>query len=93
MTVPPSAVATTDADALAAELDELAGLAARVTGMPIAVITRTEGGEAWVIAETGLPERRGEPVMTSFVREASGEGVHWVADMATDPRFADLGIG
>lgn len=89
MTVPPSAVATTDADALAAELDELAGLAARVTGMPIAVITRTEGGEAWVIAETGLPERRGEPVMTSFVREASGEGVHWVADMATDPRFAD----
>jgi PAS domain S-box-containing protein len=82
-------IAPSDADDLSAELDELVGLAARVTGMPIAVITRTEGAVSRVVAETGLPQRRGLPVMTPFVRDAVAGPVECVADMATDPRFRD----
>jgi len=89
MTEPYSAVATTDADALASELDEIAGLAARVTGMPIAVITRREGSQSWVMAEVGLPQQRGQPVLTPFAWEAAAGSVELAEDMASDARFRD----
>lgn len=72
-----------------ARMDEIAGLAARVSGMPIAVITRREGGHSWVAAEAGLPEARGKAVIAPFVRDVDVAGVEEVRDMTADPRLKD----
>lgn len=70
-------------------LDEIAGLAARVTGMPIAVITRTDGERSWVASETGLAEAHGKPVIAPFLRENAVSGVAVATDMSCDERFRD----
>jgi len=69
-------------------LDEIAGLAARVSGMPIAVITCVSGTGSRVAAEVGMPGTLGNPVLTPFVRDVSVAGVTVATDMATDPRFS-----
>lgn len=70
-------------------LDEIARLAGRVTGMPIAVVTRTDGEASWVIAEAGFPAVMGRSVITPFVRDVAVAGVTVVGDMSLDPRFSD----
>jgi len=72
-----------------ATLDEIAGLAARVTGMPMAVITRKSRNGSWVAAESGLPVVHGAAVTTPFIRDVAVEGVVVANDMTADPRFRD----
>ncbi len=81
------AVHTSDATPSDSQLDDIAALAARVSGMPMAAIIRREGEHSWVAAETGLPQARGKAVIAPFLRELAVSAVEQIPDMTADPRF------
>jgi len=70
-----------------AELDEIARLAARVSGMPIAVVTLTGSDGAWAVAQSGLPAVQGRAVTVDFVRMLDAPGIVVVSDLKDDTRF------
>lgn len=82
-------IAAADAGPRDAALDEIARLAAQVTGMPMAVVTRTNGDASWVAAEHGFAAAQGQPVIAPFAREVAVLGMTVATDMQADPRFHD----
>ncbi len=69
--------------------DEIAGLAARLTGSPVALISLIDSDRQWVKARTGI-EITEVPREQAFCAHAiNGTAPLVVADLSVDPRFAD----
>ena len=72
-----------------AEFGELAGAAARVCGVPIALITLIDGDRLRFKANHGLPELSETPCQHAFCAWAVlGQDAFEIADAKLDPRFA-----
>ncbi|RYF15694.1 MAG: response regulator [Comamonadaceae bacterium] len=70
-------------------LDQLTRLAARATGMPVALLSLVDAGRQWCKSAVGQPAGREVPREVSFCAHAICQfGVFEVEDARQDPRFA-----
>ncbi|MBL0728857.1 PAS domain-containing protein [Piscinibacter sp. HJYY11] len=72
-----------------ARFDELARLATRLCGTPMAVVTLVDDHRQWFKAEIGLGVRETARAIAFCANTIEGPGLFQVPDARDDPRFAD----